>query len=350
MMIDVGIKKRFKSFYIDAAIKFKSVRNVLFGVSGSGKSSILKMIAGFFNPDSGYIAVKENVLFDKKGNINIPIYKRNVGYIPQEYTLFPHMNVKENILYGVKAKKIELDRERFDFLVRKTGLEGYLKAYPYELSGGQRQRVSLVRSLLVDPNILLLDEPFSALDKPIRDELRELLTDIVDQIGILTIFVSHDLDEAYEFAEELAIIENGRIVQLGSRDEVFYNPANSNVAKILGYKNIFKVEKVSDGRIFVKGFAFSVDNVRSDSRFIFIRPENVLILRLDRDISDKENVVLGKVDGMYSRAGSVLIKVRSGEFEVYTMTTPHVVKKMYLSVGSRIAVSLKGEAIGISGV
>jgi len=207
-VIEAVLKKDFGNFSIDVEIRFKSFRNVLFGVSGSGKSSILKMITGFYEPDSGRVLVNGRVLFDAEKGINVPIYKRNVGYIPQEYTLFPHMDIEANLLYGVKTKGLKFDRDKFDFLIELADLKNFLKAYPDQLSGGQRQRVSLVRALLVEPSILLLDEPFSALDKPIREELKELLVELLEDFKIPAIFVTHDLDEAYEFSDEIAIFRS----------------------------------------------------------------------------------------------------------------------------------------------
>ncbi len=344
-MIDVVLKKDFGNFSIDVEMRFGALRNVLFGVSGSGKSSILKMIAGFYEPDSGKVVVNNRVLLDAKKGINVPIYKRNVGYIPQEYTLFPHMDVEANLLYGVRAKGLKLNKGRFDFLIELAGLKSLLRAYPHQLSGGQRQRVSLVRTLLVEPDILLLDEPFSALDKPIRDELKELLVELLEDFRIPAIFVTHDLGEAYEFSEEIAILENGRVVQIGKRGEVFSEPKSRSIAKLLGFKNIFEIDEIKDGKIVVKGFSFKVERSRSNCKFAFIRPEDVLLLRTDRDISDKENVVFGRVLKIFEKPGGVLIKIGSNDLVVYSKVSPHVLEKMEIKEGSNVVVSLKKEAI-----
>ena len=346
-MIDINLKKRFSNFNIDVSFSFKQLRNVLFGVSGSGKSSILKMIAGFFAPDSGYIKVGNKVFFDRDGKINLPIFKRGVGYIPQEYTLFPHMTVEENILYGVRVRGLNLDRVRFNFLVEKAGLKGHLDLYPNELSGGQRQRASLVRSIIVSPNILLLDEPFTALDSSIRVEMYELLTSIVDNLEIPTIYVSHNLEEVYEFAQEIAVIDNGVVLKCSDRDTVFSNPVNPKMARLLGYKNVLKVDRVVGNRVFIDEHIIKVEKPVPQADFLFIRAEDVLLLRRDTDISDKENVIEGKIVSMYSGVSSVCLKIKDGSLLVYAKVSKHVAKKMELKVGCDVLVSLKKEAIRI---
>ncbi len=345
MMIEIELEKTLKSFKINAKFNFKGYKNVLFGESGSGKSSILKMIAGFFEPDRGVIKVKGKILFDSFKGVSVPVFKRSVGYIPQDYTLFPHMSVEDNILYGVKAKKMKLDEELYSYLIDKTGLWNFLKAYPDELSGGQKQRVSLVRALMNKPDVLLLDEPFSALDKPIREDLGEVVIDIVDNLKIPTILVSHDLDEAFGFADEIAVIKNGKIVQFGERDRVFSNPKNSSVAKILGYKNIFPVSDVFNDCVKVGNFCFKARKVSPDDRFCFIKAEDVLILRDDKDFSDKENVVFAKVIAMYERPNSVFIKMEAGDLYITTFARKHVVNKMNIKTGSKLVLSLKREGL-----
>ena len=344
-MIDVSLRKRFINFNIDASFSFKELRNVLFGVSGSGKSSILKMIAGFFEPDEGYIRVGDRVLFDKSKKINMPIFKRGVGYIPQEYTLFPHMTVGENILYGVKVRGLKVDGIKFDFLVEKAGLKGCLSSYPNELSGGQKQRASLVRSIVVSPDILLLDEPFTALDAPIRREMYELLTEIVDRLEVPTIYVSHDLEGVYEFSQEIAVIDNGVVLSCSDRESVFSNPVNPKIAKLLGYKNILKVESVAGDRVFVSGHTFKIEKPSFTPDFLFIRAEDVLLLRFDTDISAKENIVRGEIVNVYTSLSSVCLKIKSGSLELYVNVSKHVAKKMELKVGESVVVSLKKESI-----
>ncbi len=344
-MIEAVLKKDFGNFSIDVNMQFESLRNVLFGVSGSGKSSILKMIAGFYEPDYGKIVVNSRVLLDTEKGVNVSIYKRNVGYIPQEYTLFPHMDIEANLLYGVKAKGLKFDKDKFDFLVELTGLKNLLKAYPHQVSGGQRQRVSLVRALLVEPDILLLDEPFSALDRPIRDGLKELLVELLESFKVSAIFVTHDLEEAYEFSEEIAILENGRIVQIGKKGEVFSEPKSRSIAKLLGFKNIFEIDELRSDEIVIKDFSFKVEHLKNNCRFAFIRPEDVLLLRMDRDISDKENVLFGRVLRVFEKPSGVLLKIKSKELVVYSKVTRHVVDKMGISEGMRVAVSLKRDAI-----
>ena len=192
-MLKVKITKSFKHEKMNFSFKSETNRLVLFGASGCGKSTLLKMIAGFVKTDNGLIDFNGNCLFSKEKNINIPIYKRNIGYLPQENTLFPNFSVKENILYGLKAQKLPFISSEFDNIIDRLRISHKLDSMPATLSGGQMQRIALARLLMIRPKLLLLDEPFSALDTPVKECLRELVMNLTSEVNIPIIFVTHDV-------------------------------------------------------------------------------------------------------------------------------------------------------------
>jgi sulfate transport system ATP-binding protein len=202
----------------------------LLGPSGGGKSTLLRVIAGLEIPDAG------DVLFEGESVTGVAPQKRGVGFVFQHYAAFKHMNVRDNIAFGLKIRKKpkEAIAERVDELLALVHLEGFAHRYPAQLSGGQRQRMALARALAVQPRVLLLDEPFGALDATVRKELRDWLRRLHDEVHVTTIFVTHDQEEALEVAEQVAVINNGKIEQTGSPDDLYERPANSFVMGFVG--------------------------------------------------------------------------------------------------------------------
>ncbi len=241
-MLEVAFTKRLKGFTLN--IDFRATPEAgavaLFGPSGTGKSLTLQVIAGLVAPDVGRIVVGGQVLLDTDQRIVVPARRRRVGYVPQNYTLFPHLTVRDNILFGVR-KRPQIEQEtRLKELLRTLRLEGLDLRYPNQLSGGQQQRVALARALITDPQILLLDEPFAALDSIIRGRLQEELLSIRERFKLPIILVTHDLNEAYTLSQQMVVIEQGQVVQSGTRDEVLFHPASEAVARFTGTKNIFR--------------------------------------------------------------------------------------------------------------
>jgi sulfate transport system ATP-binding protein len=202
----------------------------LLGPSGGGKSTLLRVIAGLETPDAGEVS------FSGQDVTRLPAQERGVGFVFQHYAAFKHMTVRENIAFGLKIRKrpkAEV-RERVDELLALVHLEGFADRYPRQLSGGQRQRMALARALAVQPRVLLLDEPFGALDATVRKELRDWLRRLHDEVHVTTIFVTHDQEEALEVAEQVAVINAGRIEQAGTPDELYDRPANEFVMGFVG--------------------------------------------------------------------------------------------------------------------
>ena len=218
----------------------------LLGPSGSGKTRLLRMIAGLETVediDSG------EILFNKIDVAKKNIAERDIGFVFQHYALFKHMTVFENIAFGlrVKPKKERLSNEQINKKVTKLleliQLDGFANRFPWQLSGGQRQRVALARALAVEPKVLLLDEPFGALDAKVRADLRKWLKELQAELGITTILVTHDQEEALEVADRIVVISKGKIEQVGTPEEVFHNPANEFVINFLGNVNLFHERK-----------------------------------------------------------------------------------------------------------
>jgi sulfate transport system ATP-binding protein len=207
----------------------------LLGPSGSGKTTLLRIIAGLEVPDSGAVRYHDEDV------THAPVTERNVGFVFQHYALFRHMSVFENVAFGLRVRRVARARvrERVQELLRLVQLEGHERSLPAHLSGGQRQRVALARALAAEPKVLLLDEPFGALDARVRQELRQWLRRLHDELHVTSVFVTHDQEEAFEVADRVVIMNHGHVEQAGSPEEIFDHPANPFVMDFLGNVNVF---------------------------------------------------------------------------------------------------------------
>ena len=234
-----NINKHFGNFKASDNVSFGIEKGKLIGLlgpSGSGKTTILRMIAGLETPDNG------DIIIDGKVINNVPASKRGIGFVFQSYALFRYMTVFENIAFGLRVlKKSDSEiKDRVAELVKLIGLEGLENRYPSQLSGGQRQRVAFARALAPNPQLLLLDEPFAAIDAKVRQELRHWLKEMIAKLGVTSIFVTHDQDEAIEVADEIIIMNKGRIDQIGKPLDVYSTPRTAFVASFFGQPSIFK--------------------------------------------------------------------------------------------------------------
>ena len=214
----------------------------LLGESGSGKTTLLRLIAGFDHPDSGTISLNGNTLFSSTKFVHPE--KRNIGLVFQDYALFPHLSIEKNIGFGVKDKSAKSTLvNRYANLL---GLKDHLKKYPHEISGGQQQRVAIARSLAAQPDLLLMDEPFSNLDESMKENVRDELRNIFKQEGITCIFVTHDTNDAMSIADRILVLHNGRLLQQGDNKSIYDEPANNYVASIFGKVNRFTSSLMKD--------------------------------------------------------------------------------------------------------
>jgi molybdate transport system ATP-binding protein len=233
MGLSVRVKKTLGAFTLDAAWAIGNELSVLFGYSGAGKSLTLQMIAGLVRPDAGSIALNDRPLFDSSTRLNLTPQERSFGYVFQDLALFPHMTVEENILFGGHGIERVERRDRMRVMIERFRLEGLEKKHPSKISGGQKQRVAFARALIRRPDALLLDEPFSALDAPLRAEMRGLLRDVQRELVIPVVLVTHDREEALDLADRLIIYAGGGVEQSGTPQEVLEGPSTEQVAELL---------------------------------------------------------------------------------------------------------------------
>lgn len=248
MSLSVNIRKKLKAFTLEVAFETEGEYLGVLGASGSGKSMTLKCIAGIETPDEGRITLGGKVLFDSTQKINLKPQERNIGYFFQNYALFPHMSVEENITAGLVCSKKDKERQAQE-IIQAFHLQGLEKKYPNQLSGGEQQRVALARCLIYSPDLLLLDEPFSALDLHLKEQIQDEVFAMLTRYQGEVLVVTHSRDEAYKFCPNLGIIEKGQMIVTGKTKELFRQPRTLAAARLTGCKNISPCKLLKDGRI-----------------------------------------------------------------------------------------------------
>lgn len=292
-----NINKHYGDYKASDNVNFSIEKGKLIGLlgpSGSGKTTILRMIAGLEYPDSG------DIIIDGVRVNDMPASQRGIGFVFQNYALFRYMTVFDNVAFGLnlqKKNKSEI-RERVLELIKLVGLEGFEKRYPNQLSGGQRQRVAFARALAPNPHLLLLDEPFAAIDAKVRTELRNWLKEMIDKVGVTSIFVTHDQDEAIEVADEIIITNKGQIEQKGTPAEIYKNPKTPFMAQFIGQSTIIEnLEKLI-------GFDKIINNEKA-----IIRPEFIKINKKGELIQFNSAAQEGVVEKILFRGSYLEISV-----------------------------------------
>jgi sulfate transport system ATP-binding protein len=317
------INKHYGDFYASKDINIRIPKGklvALLGPSGSGKTTILRMIAGLEHPDSG------EILIDGKVVNNVPGSERGIGFVFQSYALFRYMTVYDNIAFGLRVKKTPESeiKERVAELMKLIGCEGLERRYPSQLSGGQRQRVAFARALAPNPHILLLDEPFAAIDAKVRLELRTWLRNMINRIGITSIFVTHDQDEAIEVADEIIVTNLGRVEQVGTPPELYTNPATPFVVNFIG--NSISVKNYDSFRYF--------EEKGKDSTAI-LRPEFISIFKKDENVQYSKSAEEGVVEDIIFRGTNLEIRVRLHE---NLLSATRSINDPYIRVGEIVKV------------
>jgi len=325
MHIEVNqLNKSFGDFHAVRDVSFSIEKGHLIGLlgpSGGGKTSILRMLAGLESPSSG------DIVFHGQRVNDLPPQERGIGFVFQNYALFKHMTVFDNVAFGLKVKKQPKPKikERVMELIELTGLKGFEHRMPHQLSGGQRQRVAFARALAPEPQLLLLDEPFAAIDAKIRHELRTWLKDMIERVGITSIFVTHDQDEAIEVADEIMIINKGRLEQKGTPWDIYKSPQTQFVASFIGESTI--IEDVAQLHGFEPASAWP--GVQA-----LIRPEYVEIGQ-QGEFRMPSATETGRVKQLHFRGSEWLVEVEVGGM---TLMTYRSLEKEVLQPGQEIRV------------
>jgi sulfate/thiosulfate transport system ATP-binding protein len=294
----------------------------LLGPSGSGKSTLLRLIAGLEEPDSGAIAIAGQDV------TRVPVKRRQVGFVFQSYALFRHMTVRDNIAFGMeirKASKSAIDA-RVGELLSLIQLDGYGQRFPAQLSGGQRQRVALARALATEPKVLLLDEPFGALDAQVRVELRQWLVEFHEKTRVTTLLVTHDQEEALELSQHVVLLNNGLVAQAGAPHELYDHPASPFVASFLGGANVMH-SRAQDGR----------------EVSTFVRPHDV---RLAKPQASDDHLELGTVDRLARIGGNVKLTVTLPSGDAMSVQVSKVeLDQLGITLGDRVMVDVTSSKV-----
>jgi sulfate/thiosulfate transport system ATP-binding protein len=310
----------------------------LLGPSGSGKSTVLRMIAGLEQPDSG------NILFGSDDVTNMPAQKRGLGFVFQSYALFKHMTVRKNVGFGLGVRKADQDetRAKVDELLKLVQLDGMGERFPAQLSGGQRQRVAFARALAISPKMLLLDEPFGALDAQVRVELRDWLRRFHAEQHVTTLLVTHDQEEAAEVSDHLVVMHEGRVAQAGTPREIYDRPATPFVAGFVGGANVLRGQMV-DGRVSVGSMAVSVTGgpAAPDGAAVsaYVRSHDVSLTKADEAAPE---ISVARVERMAWLGGYVKLSLKLSDGSPMTVEMPKAeVEALALAEGDRVMANLR---------
>jgi molybdate transport system ATP-binding protein len=318
-----------RNFALDVEFSTPAGISILFGASGAGKTTLLDCIAGLTSPDSGRVAVGDEVLFDRARSINVPVSRRRVGYVFQDLALFPHLTTAQNVAYGLGHLTRAERQDRCAAILRSFGIERLARRKPAEISGGERQRVALARALVTDPQILLLDEPLAGLDAPTKSIILDDLRAWNEAHGIPILYVTHSREEVFALGERVFVLENGRIVAQGTPHEVMSAPRQETVAQLAGFENVFSAAVISvhENRgtmtCLLEGSAVEIETpllrapVGSNVR-VGIRAGDILLATVEPRGLSARNILPGRITSLAQRDVIVMAKVDCGvEAEVH---------------------------------
>ncbi len=349
-MLEYEFKKSFyvrgrKGFDLEAADSMGLEFTVLFGPSGSGKSTLLNILSGITKADHGRATLNGVTLFDSDRQVNIPLRKRRIGYVFQDLALFPHLNTVKNIAYGIPNGKSKESRIRE--LVSQLGLEGQEWKLPQQLSGGQQQRVAIARTLAAEPDLIMMDEPLSALDEPTREHILWDISTLKDKFAIPILYVTHNLREAYSLADRIVVVDQGRVIEIGSKNTVLEKPSHYRTAQCIGVENLFscRIIGIENGEMVIAMGETRIA-LEPDSRFapgqkayLGVSPPNV---RLVGAPDERPNVLNTIVHSIMERKNIMVVHLKivpNGPMLVADLRK-HVFPRWGLKSGSTVLVSL----------
>ena len=364
--LQVEVRKHLGVFDLDVDFAADTGILVLFGPSGAGKTTTLDLIAGLLQPDHGRVALDGRVFFSRSEpgagagrlrTVSVPARDRRVGYVFQNYALFPHLTALQNVMFPLRRAPDAVPRAHE--LLERVRLDGLGSHYPHELSGGQQQRVALARALAAQPALLLLDEPFSALDAAVREHLQRDVAALQHELGLVVLYVTHRLEDAFAVGQRIAVLRDGRVEQTGLIEDVFRRPANLRVAESMGIRNLLEVTVVQSS---AEELLLDWDGLRlsappqpaapGQSFLAYIRPEEVKLLYADRPLS--RSVAQNRFPAGVRRS------TRSASYRELTLGLPNGREielrfpllsygPMDLTPGARVEVALRKEAIVVLG-
>ena len=346
--------KRFgKATVVEADLRRPTDRfsiTVLFGPSGCGKTTTLRCLAGLERPEEGSITFEQATWFDGERRIFLTPQQRDVGYLFQEYALFPHLTVARNVAYGLRRLPRPERRLRVGEMLELFRLGGLEDRLPHQVSGGEQQRVALARVLVRRPRLLLLDEPLSALDQPIREQLRPEVRRLLAGFGIPVVLVTHDRIEAMALADHLVVLDRGRVLQQGSVDEIFSRPADVEVARIVGMENVQpgRVARSEDGLATVavgdKHLVAVAPSSPVDQVYVCIRAEEVILVKGSSDAASPRNRLPGVIGSLTPEGPLVRVAMDCG-FPLQALVTRTACNELELREGEAITALVKAPSV-----
>jgi tungstate transport system ATP-binding protein len=348
-LLEMAVRHQVGEFTIDAQLCAAAGPLVVIGPSGAGKTILLKILAGIVRPGEGRIALNGRVFSDSASGMFMHPKDRRVGYVPQDYALFPHLTVRGNISFGLQGLGHSESVSRVESLLNLVGLRDLGDARPKQLSGGQRQRVALARALAVNPEMLLFDEPFAAIDVPTRQTLMDDLQRLLAETNTDAIMVTHDRNEALRLAECVSVLMAGKVLQTGTPAQVFGSPVSEEVAAFVGVETIVagRVSGIEQGVPVVEVAGHSIeggaDAIRGDNVLVCLRPEDVT-LSIDTQTSSARNHIPARVVRIIPSGPYVRVELDAG-FRLVSLVTARAVDELSLRPGKEVVASFKASAV-----
>ncbi len=355
-MLDFQVARRQGEFELAAGftVRDRTVTAVV-GESGSGKTTLLRLLAGLTRPDAGRIVADGIAWADVQAGIFVPAAGRPVGYVPQDHALFPHLDVHDNVAFGLAATGVpdRVARARVGVMLERLGLGGLSRRRPHELSGGQQQRTALARALVLEPRLLLLDEPLAALDVQTRRAVRGQLRELLGTLACDTVYVTHSASEALTFGREIAVLERGRLTQLGSAEQLMRRPASAYVAEFLGVNFLRGAvgDRMAGGLLTVAvggGRVLVPDANLAGAVTLIVRPRDISISR-EPPAGSPRNVFAGVVDELIPEppAGELLRVSLATEPPLVAEVTREAADALGLGPGMRVFASFKATGVDV---
>src|SRR5882757_779191 len=337
-------------FTLKVDVAVRSRITAIFGPSGAGKTSLLDLIAGLRHAQSAFIQLDDRVLTDTAKGLSVPPHERGIGYVPQDLALFPHLSVRQNLLYGCKSNGTSNPLFAFEHVAEVLEIQPLISRGVTELSGGEKQRVALARALLASPRLLLLDEPLASLDAPLKAKIIPYLMRIRDEFRIPMLYVTHDRLEALALADEIVVLVNGRALQTGPVLDVFNRPASAEVAKLVGMETLQpgNITEVNEGLATVKIRDVTLTALAPDTTarevFVCIRGEDVTLEQATAPASSVRNRLSARVVALRTEGALVRVELDAG-FPLFALITRPACTELALREGESVTALIKAPAI-----